>query len=227
MAFTSHIINNNINTFAVEMKKLLLLLVLLLLNINNLLAQVSKDLVQFSGVVVTNDSLQPLPFTNVIVKSTHRGTVTDYYGFFSFVAMKGDTIEFNYVGYKKASFIIPDTLSEERYSMIQVLLRDTLTLKEAVIYPWPSKEEFKRVFVELKVPDDDLKRAERNLELAQIKEVQDNVPYNGSINSKYLAQQQQTRLYTAGQYPSSAIFNPLAWAQFIKAWKEGAFKKKY
>ena len=188
--------------------------------------QVSSNLIQFSGVVVTNDSLQPIPYTNVMIKSTHRGTVTDYFGFFSFVAMKGDTIEFNYIGYKKANFIIPDTLSEIRYSLIQVLVRDTITFKEAVIYPWPSKEEFKRVFVQLKVPDDDLKRAERNLELAQMKEVKDNVPYDGSINYKYTMQQQQSRLYTAGQYPTSNLFNPLAWAQFIKAWKEGAFKKK-
>ena len=208
------------------MKKKLLIILLMLLAGKDLRAQVSRALIQFSGVVVANDSLQPIPYTNVMIKNTNRGTLTDYYGFFSFVAMKGDTIEFNYLGYKKANFIIPDTLSEERYSLIQVLIRDTLTLKEAVIYPWPSKEEFKRAFVQLKVPDDDLKRAERNLELAQLKEVKDNVPYDGSINYKYAMQQQQSRLYTAGQYPTSNLFNPLAWAQFIKAWQDGAFKKK-
>ena len=208
------------------MKKRFLLIFMISVCYISVHGQVTSNLIQFSGVVVTNDSLQPIPYTNVMIKSTHRGTVTDYFGFFSFVAMKGDTIEFNYLGYKKANFFIPDTLSEVRYSLIQVLVRDTLTFKEAIIYPWPSKEEFKRVFVQLKVPDDDLKRAERNLELAQMKEVKDNVPYDGSINYKYAMQQKQSRLYTAGQYPTSNLFNPLAWAQFIKAWKEGAFKKK-
>ena len=80
--------------------------------------------------------------------------------------------------------------------------------------------------MQLQVPDDDLKRAERNLELAEAKEVKDNVTYDGSINYKYAMQQRQSRLYNAGQYPTSAIFNPLAWAEFIQAWKEGAFKKK-
>ena len=188
--------------------------------------QAQQNLVQFSGVVVASDSLQPVPFASVMIKNTNRGTVTDFYGFFSFVALKGDTVEFAYLGYKKGQFIIPDTLNDERYSLIQVLVKDTLTLAETVIFPWPTKEEFKRAFMELKVPDNDLARAERNLELAQLKEVKDAVAYDGSINYKYAMQQQQSRLYGAGQYPRSNLFNPLAWAQFIKAWQDGAFKKK-
>lgn len=140
--------------------------------------------------------------------------------------MKGDTVEFSYVGYKKSHFIIPDTLKENRYSLIQMLTRDTILLKETVIYPWPSKEEFKKAFVELKVPDDDAQRAIRNLELAQHKEVQENVPYDGSINYKFATRQRNNQIYTAGQYPVNNLLNPLAWAAFIKAWQEGAYKKK-
>ncbi len=189
-------------------------------------AQSNEKLVQFSGVVVASDSLQPVPFASVMIKNANRGTVTDYYGFFSFVAVKGDTVEFLYLGYKRAQYIIPDSLTDKRYSLIQVLVRDTIALKETVIYPWPSKEEFKKAFLELNVPDNDLARAERNLELAQQKEVRDAVPYDGSINYKYAMQQRQSRLYTAGQYPTSNLFNPIAWAQFIKAWQDGTFKKK-
>jgi hypothetical protein len=60
-----------------------------------------SNLVQFSGVVVTADSLKPIPFVNVIIRNTWRGTVTDYFGFFSFVARMNDTIEFSSLGYKK------------------------------------------------------------------------------------------------------------------------------
>lgn len=185
-----------------------------------------KQLIQFSGVVVSNDSLKPVPYTSVMIRHASRGTISDFYGFFSFVAMKGDTVDFNYIGYKPESFVIPDTLTDNRYSMIQVLTRDTILLKEAVIYPWPSREEFKRAFVELEIPDNDLKRAQRNLELAQTKEVQESVPYDGSINWKFSQIQHTQKLYNAGMYQSSNIFNPLAWAAFIKAWQEGAFKSK-
>ena len=62
----------------------------------------SGNLVQFSGVVVSADSLKPLPFTHIIIKNTHRGTVADFFGFFSFVAEKGDLIEFSSIGCKKS-----------------------------------------------------------------------------------------------------------------------------
>ena len=188
--------------------------------------QSKKPLIQFSGVVVSDDSLQPIPFTSVMIRHASRGTVTDFYGFFSFVAMQGDTIDFNYIGYKPDYYVIPDTLDANRYSLIQVLSRDTILLKETVIYPWPSREEFKRAFLELQIPNDDMQRAQRNLELAQMKEVQESVPHDGSINYKYTQQKRSQQLYNAGMYPSTNLFNPIAWAAFIKAWQDGAFKRK-
>jgi hypothetical protein len=99
--------------------------ILLLFSATNINAQQNdgkkRDLIQFSGVVVSNDSLQPIPYTNVLIHSSGRGTLTDYYGFFSFVAKEGDTIDFRYIGYKPTRFIIPDSLKEDRYSLIQVL----------------------------------------------------------------------------------------------------------
>ena len=34
------------------------------------------------------------------------------------------------------------------------------------------------------------------------------------------------KVYTAGQYPVNNLLNPIAWAQFIDAWRQGKFKKK-
>jgi hypothetical protein len=215
----------------ISIQKLVIATILLILSgFNEMKAQKKtideKLLIQFSGAVVSADSLQPIPFTSVIIRNARRGTITDYYGFFSFVAMKGDTIDFQYIGYKSATYILPDTLDDKYYSIIQLLSRDTINLREATVYPWPSRDEFKRAFLELKLPGDDLKRAQRNFELASMKEIQDQVPFDGSINYKMALQQRQTQLYTAGQYPSITLLNPLAWASFIQAWKDGAFKKK-
>src|SRR5215216_3100876 len=100
-----------------------------------------SKLVQFSGVVVTADSLKPIPYANVIIRNTWRGTVTDYFGFFSVVARMNDTIEFSSLGYKKSTFIIPDTLKSNRYSLIQMMHSDTILMREVFIYPWPTKEQ--------------------------------------------------------------------------------------
>src|SRR5205085_447645 len=116
----------------------------------------NNDLVQFSGVIVTGDSLKPVPFVSILVKNTSRGALSDYYGFFSFVAKMKDTIEFSAIGYKKASFRVPDTIKDSRCSLIQILLADTIMLREALVLPWPTKEQFKEAFLSLRVPDDDL-----------------------------------------------------------------------
>lgn len=152
--------------------------------------------------------------------------MSDFYGFFSFVAQSKDTIEFSSVGYKKSGFIIPDTLTTNRYSLIQMMTRDTILLQETVIYPWPTKEQFKEAFLNLKIPDDDYDRAMKNLERAEIKERMESIPMDGSGNYKFQMQQYQSRLYYAGQYPSITLLNPIAWAQFIQAWRNGDFKKK-
>jgi hypothetical protein len=185
-----------------------------------------KGLIQFSGVVVHRDSLHPIPFTNVMIKNTYRGTMSDYYGFFSFVAKLRDTIEFSGIGFKKGYYIIPDTLKENRYSLIQILIPDTFLLKETVIYPWPTREQFKQAFIALNVPDNDLARAKKNLEEERMREVAENLPVDGSLTFKYKMQQQYSRLYSAGQLPYNNLLNPIAWAQFIQAWKNGDFKKK-
>jgi hypothetical protein len=184
----------------------------------------NEGLVQFSGVMLDHDSLIPIPFASIMIVNTHRGTVSDYYGFFSFVAREGDTIEFSSLGYKKAYFVIPDSLTDNKYSIIQRMLRDTIQLQEAIIYPWPSREQFREAFLKLQVPDDDLERAKRNLAMEELRERARHMPMDGSMNFRNTMHSEYTRLYSAGQLPMNNLLNPLAWASFIKAWKNGDFK---
>ena len=183
-------------------------------------------LVQFSGVVVAGDNLQPIPFTNIIIRNTRRGTISDVYGFFSFVARESDTIVFSSVGFKKAEFVIPDSLGDNRYSLIQMMQNDTILLRETVIYPWPSKEDFRDAFLALQLPTDDMERARFNLEQKYLRELSDNMAMDGTENYRFAMQQQQAQLYYAGQAPPINILNPVAWSQFIKSWRNGDFKRK-
>ncbi|MBL4624049.1 MAG: carboxypeptidase-like regulatory domain-containing protein [Flavobacteriales bacterium] len=186
-----------------------------------------RKLVQFSGVVVDGEDLLQVPFTSIMVANTNRGTISDYSGYFSFVARENDTIIFSYIGYKPISFIIPDTLDNPRYSMIQMLNKDTFRLKEVEIYPWPSKEQFKEAFINLDVPDDDYYRAMQNLALAEMRDRRLGTPMGASMNQAYAIQQQQTMLYNAGQlYPTTNLLNPVAWAKFIESWRKGELKIK-
>ena len=210
-----------------EIKRYLPLLLALLCFATGLKAQEESDeLVQFSGIVVTGDSINPVPFTNIVIKNSWRGTVADYYGYFSFVAYKLDTVVFSAVGFKKGEFIIPDTITGDRYSLVQVMASDTIMLPQTVIYPWPSREDFVDAFLNFDVPDDDYERARKNLAGAKIREMAEKYPMDASMNYKYSMQLQQDKLYYIGQTQPITILNPFAWAQFIKAWKEGKFKRK-
>jgi hypothetical protein len=191
-------------------------------------AQVTDStLVQFSGVVVTADSLKPIPFVNIFIKDSWRGTITDLYGFFSFVAHKNDNIMFNALGYKTVHYTIPDTIHTNRYSLIQIMRMDTLVLNETVIYPWPTYEQFKEAFVNTNIPDDDLARAQKNIVELQKRIKYDVVPMGASMNFRNTIDRKVSQLYYAGQMQPNNLLNVASWIQFIKAWKEGKFKIKH
>jgi hypothetical protein len=185
-----------------------------------------KDLVQFSGAVVTGDSLHPVPFTHIIDHNTSFGTISDYYGYFSFVARKGDSITFSAVGFKKGLFIIPDTIKSNRYTLFQVMNTDTIYLNETVIYPWPTKEQFKEAFLALELADDDMEIARKNLDRYDLYVRAEAMPMDGSMNYRNYIDQTVNKLYYAGQTQPISLLNPFAWAQFIKAWQDGKFKRK-
>lgn len=185
-----------------------------------------KDLVQFSGAVVTGDSLRPVAFTHIIDRKTGFGTISDYYGYFSFVARKGDSISFSAVGFKKGHFVIPDTIHNNRYTMFQVMTSDTIYLSETVIYPWPTREQFKEAFLKLDIPDDDLEIARKNLERYELYVRSQAMPMDGSMNYRNYIDQTVSKLYYAGQTQPISLLNPFAWAQFFKAWQDGKFKRK-
>jgi hypothetical protein len=182
------------------------------------------QLVQFSGMVLEKQSLQPVPFTAIMIKGTSHGTICDYGGYYSFVAQPGDTVEFSAIGYRQSPYFIPDTLSTDRYSLIHLMDKDTANLKVVTITPWPSREAFVEAFKKLNLPDNDMDRAKRNLALAQKKALMEGFPMDAQASFMNTMQQENNKLYYAGQYPPNNLLNPVAWAQFIQAWKDGSLK---
>jgi len=188
-------------------------------------AQDQVHLIQFSGLVLTSDSLVALPYTTVFVKELGRGTSTNMEGFFSIIVQPGDTIVFSSVGYKTAVYAVPEDLQESRYSIIQLMTRDTIHLQETVVYPWPSPRQFKEAFLSLNIPDDQYEIARKNLEQERIREMSRTLPRDANEIVDFYARQQAASYYYYGQIPPMNIFNPIAWAEFFKAWKNGKFRK--
>ncbi len=207
------------------MKKLVICLVTLFLS-SSAMAQNDDDLVQFSGVVLTSDSLMGIPYSHIINLRNNRGTISNYKGFFSFVAAKGDTIRFSSVGFKTALYVIPLKLNQQKYSVIQMMTQDTIFLDETIIYPWPTKEEFGQAFLSLHIPDDALDRARRNLEREKLREMGIAMVADGNEAADFYFKTEARKYYWAGQDPPIQLFNIFAWKEFIEAWKRGDFKRR-
>lgn len=186
----------------------------------------NENLIQFSGLIMTSDSLEAVPNVNIYQKNTGRGTVSNYQGFFSLVAQKGDTIIFSSVGFEQETYIVPRNLEGNKYSVIQLMTRDTINLAETIIYPWPTPEQFKEAFLSLDIPDDDLERARKNLEREKLREIGLAMNKDADETVDYYQREEASKYYYYGQVPPMNIFNPFAWGKFIEAWKRGDFKNQ-
>lgn len=188
-------------------------------------------LIQFSGMLLTDDrgQLRPVPYATVYLPNKNRGTYSDYRGFFTLVVEKGDKVRFTCIGLETITITVPDTLTQDQYSVVQLMTEDTINLPTTVIFPWPSREHFKIEFLKMDVTPELQRRAAENLAneyLAEARKNPDMVPHSGKESANFYLRQQAREYVYIGQVPPMNIFSPLAWGQFFKAWKDGKFKKQ-
>ena len=184
------------------------------------------SVIQLYGVVMTADSLRAVPSASVIVVGKGRGTITNNDGVFSIVVLKGDKITFSSVGFKDKTIDIPHNLAENQYSVIQLLVADTNYLPATILKPRPTREQFERDFANTRIPDDEYEIARQNTDEQKRRALLAILPADGREAVNNQIRQQAQKYYYAGQLPPQNIFNPLAWAEFIQAWKRGDFKSK-
>ena len=196
-------------------------------------AQENKDkgidtarLIQLSGVAIGETDMNPVSYTTVYDKTSKRGVIADYYGFFSMVVYPGDTLLFSGYSYKTSTYVVPDSLAENRYSIIHMLQKDTVNLPEVTVYPWPSREDFARAFVEMQPYDDAVRRAQRELSGESLAFVAARLDTDASLSYGNVLNQQYTKLYTNRQMPANNLLNPYSWAKLIQDWKAGKLSKQ-
>ncbi len=188
--------------------------------------QRKDSVVQLYGVVMSADSLRGLEATSIIVVGTGRGTITNNEGVFSIAVLKGDTIRFSSVGFKDKYAIVPLNLQGTQWSVIQLMVNDTAYLPSTILKPRPTRAQFEREFVNADVPADAIEIARKNNDEATRKALMMTLPIDGGEAMNAQIRQQTQQYYYSGQLPPQNIFNPVAWAEFIQAWKRGDYKKK-
>lgn len=208
------------------MKKWFLFSLCILIFAAEVFSQKEEKLVQFSGYAMSADSLEGVSFAHITIMNRGRVATAGPDGYFSFAARQGDTLYFTCVGFRPSVYIIPTNLETDKYSVIQLMDKTEIYGPTTIIFPWGDRSNFAQYFKDLRLPDDDLERAKKNLERERLAELGEKMEPDGAEATQTYLRTTSAKTYYYGQSAPQNIFNPLAWAEFIKAWKRGDFKKK-
>ncbi len=146
------------------MSKLFILIILLSFIGHQAIAQSNEVVIR--GTVLSDDNMQPLPFAHIVIDST--GTTSNIYGTFHLKIAKTDTLHFSYIGYKKKSYVIPDSVSANEISLEIILLKDITFLRAVTVTSLPAtlsdlKEELMATNAPIEV---EIENAKKSIDLA-------------------------------------------------------------
>ncbi|MBW4890370.1 carboxypeptidase-like regulatory domain-containing protein [Mucilaginibacter sp. HMF5004] len=195
-----------------------LLFILMMLTTASVFAQqkAERPLVQFSGVVINADSSGVVPYVTITNLSYGKQiNLANYKGYFSFVAHEQDTIRFTSIGYASATVVIPARLTEKSYT-VQIKLSAAIThLPQVRIFPWATTDEFHKDLLSMKIADDDLEIARKNLSGASIAALNKTLPYDGQDKQGLNFQDQHNNVLNSHSI-TNPLLNPFAWGALIK-----------
>ena len=179
-----------------------------------------KPLVQFTGIVHNADSTKVIvPYVSIVNTSNRNESgQSNYQGYFSFVAHEQDTIRFSCVGYNTIYVVIPSNVPSNSY-MMQVMLKPQIrNLPVFRVFPWATAEEFTKEFLSMKIADDDLAIARKNLSNASIQILEKTLPRDGPETSSI---QDFHNGILNSHSTVNPLLNPFAWGSLIKSISEG------
>ncbi|WP_245539658.1 carboxypeptidase-like regulatory domain-containing protein [Pontibacter roseus] len=202
---------------------LLVLFALLMGAPGEVAAQGQKRVVQLTGFVTIGDSLYGVAGVNVFIPKTSRGTQTNQYGFFSLPVLTGDSVVFSAIGYKKQYLIIPQNYQSQGYSIIMQMQEDPTELPTVNVFPWATERDFKDAVLAVKLPDDGMAVALRNLDPKRLEELFGTTPMDGNANFRTWNMQNVQKQEQRNMFPT---VSPFAILQLINMLKNGEFNKK-
>ncbi|MDA0196015.1 MAG: carboxypeptidase-like regulatory domain-containing protein [Bacteroidetes bacterium] len=185
----------------------------------------NNRIVQLSGIIVGEDSINGVPGVHIYVPKAGRGTTSNIYGYFSMPVLEGDSVVVSAVSYRKQNFKVPHNHQTESFTIVIELESDTTYLPTIHIFPWPTEELFKEAILALELPDQrNYNAMSQSLSPETLAQMYWDLPMDGSMNHRYFVDQRFTANANRFMYPTLSLLNPAAWAQLIKSIKKGDFK---
>jgi hypothetical protein len=188
--------------------------------VNAAFAQVKtqpSQLVQFSGIVTDADSNMVVPYVTITnISNKGQKYAANYQGFFSFVVNPGDTVTFSAVGFSSKTLVLPKKIADNKYTAMVQIKSEIMYLKTVRVNPWATVEEFNKDFLSLKVADDDMAIAKKNLSRQSINGMKLTLPRDGQeiANSNY--RYNFDRMMNVNMRQTNPLLNPFAWGRLMQ-----------
>ena len=194
-------------------------------------AQGKRQIVQFTGIIASGDSLLGVPGASLYVPKAGRGTTSNAYGYFSMAVLAGDSIVFRSLGYRNQTIVIPADYQRQSFSVVVTLQEDATVLPEVRVFPYATEKEFKKAFLALRLPNERGSAAADNLNEDLMRKIFNSQPMGPTANYRQSMSQQQLdldrRMGVAPNLQSNnPLLNPFSWLKLVKQVKDGEFKKR-
>lgn len=198
-------------------------LLFLLFTLNAFAQKQERPLIQFSGIVHNADSAKVIvPYVSIVnVSAKNQSSLSNYKGYFSFVVHEQDTVKFSCIGYASVTMVIPANLPNESYTAMVLLKPQIINLPVFHVFPWATTEEFKKDFISMKLADDDLEIARKNISRSSITALNNVLARDAQEISAANYQGLNNSLLNQHSITPNPLLNPLAWGSLIKQISDG------
>jgi hypothetical protein len=179
--------------------------------------QKERPLVQFTGIIHNADSVRiVVPYVTITNISNHNQVyLSNYEGYFSFVVHEQDTLVFTSIGYTAMQVVIPANVSNKSYTTQVWIKPQVINLPAFRVFPWATTDEFRKDFLAMKLADDDLEIARKNLERAASRASGNNLPRDGQEISSSWAQNEHNAILNQHSLQPNPLLNPIAWGALM------------
>jgi hypothetical protein len=185
-----------------------------------------RKVVQLSGIILNADSTDAVPGVNIYVPKKGRGTSSGRYGYFSMPVLEGDSVVFSFIGLKRQTFKVPNTVEDDKISLILTMQVDEISLAEIEVMPYPTEEEFKRQILAMNYEAPMAIDTRGNMSSETLLRWAGEMPASANENWRYFQQGQILQIQDRYGPRPFTLMDPFAWSKFIQSIKRGDLKKK-
>ncbi|WNJ21089.1 carboxypeptidase-like regulatory domain-containing protein [Pontibacter sp. G13] len=185
-------------------------------------AQDEDKVYQFSGLIISKTTSEPIPYVRIQVNHTRRGAVSNSEGFYSIPVGLGDTLYLSHLGFHASKLIVGDYMEEyqgdksQYIYAIHYMLEDTFQTDSVVIFPYDTPEELRTAVVNLDLDVDPLTAiAEDNMDPSTLHLLMETLPVDGG-ERLMVARQTYFDNYTRKNLLPTVGFDPVAAVQLLQ-----------